>query len=172
MSEPIRECLEDLIDTLHLHRGDEVGSYTMINTGEMEQAIERARICLARTLPKQEDKGMVPLDEEKVYQSLVSTAQELWKINANMTAYTMLDAYTKTICSKFARPATPVEIRINREKLAKEIFKPYTRFRISKEEVDTTFDAHYTTWNPTVNEAFVIADAIITDLENIAEWTE
>ena len=35
-------ALIDLIDTLHLHRGDEIGSYTMINTGEMNQSIERA----------------------------------------------------------------------------------------------------------------------------------
>ena len=40
--------LKDLIDILYLHRGDEVGSYTMINTGEMEQAIERAVIVLKK----------------------------------------------------------------------------------------------------------------------------
>lgn len=37
------EALEDLIDTLHLHRiPEEQGCYTLVNTGEMEQAIERA----------------------------------------------------------------------------------------------------------------------------------
>ena len=44
----LEDALEDLIDTLFLHRADEVGCYTMINTGEMEQAIERAKSALDR----------------------------------------------------------------------------------------------------------------------------
>ena len=44
----LENALEDLIDTLFIHRGDEVGSYTMINTGEMDQSIERAKIALDR----------------------------------------------------------------------------------------------------------------------------
>lgn len=40
--EPLVESIKDLVDTLSLHRGDTEGCYTMINTGEMEQSIERA----------------------------------------------------------------------------------------------------------------------------------
>lgn len=48
-------------------------------------------------------KKLVPLDEKEVCECLIMAAQELWKIKANLTAYTMLDNYAHAICKKFGQ---------------------------------------------------------------------
>ena len=62
-----------------------------------------------------------------------------------------------------------VKLRFNREKLAFKIYEITMRNLASKEEIKSNFGRHYITWNPTVNESWIKADAIIAAEKEIVE---
>ncbi len=100
--------------------------------------------------------GLKPLSEEEIH-------TQWFKDHSDMTpsaAYVI-----KYITSKFAVPNEG----LNEEEIAFIIYKVGMRNLASEEEIKSSFTLHYTTWDPTVNEAWVKAKAILSALENKRE---
>ncbi len=76
--EPLREAIKDIIDTYHMNTIEPEGCYTPVNTGEMEQALERAEKLLSAT--RQERSGLrVEFPSREIISEELERAEKVYK---------------------------------------------------------------------------------------------